>query len=139
MVNEKGQIKKGELIKRALENAEVLDSSIIRKEIYNYVKEEHTHTNFLALNSRDLNYMQLFRLNNRTPEIITDHIIDFLNDSHFVTCSEDNVLVNTNKIEEHKMSDIKEIDNTETDGLGLYIDGIYFKLYNANWQVEEVI
>lgn len=137
IIDESGKIKKGEMIERALADAPSLDKEIIAKKILNYVKSVK-NSKYFIINSRKINYVQVFvKTEEADAQKVADHILDFLEESTFITCSEDSVLVATNKLVEHKMIDIKDIDE-EKDGLGLYIDGIYFKLYDAGWQVEEV-
>lgn len=137
IVDASGKIKKGEMIERALADAPSLDKEIIAKKILNYVKSAK-NSKYFIINSRKINYIQVFvKTKGADAKKVADHILDFLEESTFITCSEDSVLVATNKLTEHKMIDIKDIDE-EKDGLGLYIDGIYFKLYDAGWQVEEV-
>lgn len=137
IVDSSGKIKKGEMIERALASAPSLDKEIIAKKISNYVKGAK-NSKYFIINSRKINYIQVFvKTEEADAQKVADHILDFLEESTFITCSEDSVLVATNKLAEHKMIDIKDIDE-EKDGLGLYIDGIYFKLYDAGWQVEEV-
>lgn len=137
IVDSSGKIKKGEMIERALASAPSLDKEIIAKKILNYVKGAK-NSKYFIINSRKINYIQVFvKTEGTDAQKVADHILDFLEESTFITCSEDSVLVATNKLTEHKMIDIKDIDE-EKDGLGLYIDGIYFKLYDAGWQVEEV-
>ena len=42
-------------------------------------------------------------------------------------------------IEHHNMIDIKDFSlNKDSQRLDLYIDGIYFKLEQASWQVEVI-
>ncbi|MER2227239.1 MAG: hypothetical protein ABS916_09310 [Carnobacterium sp.] len=137
IIDESGKIKKGEIIERALASAPVLDKEIIAEKILDYVKNAK-NSKYFILNSRKINYTQVFvKTETADAKKVTDHILDFLEESTFVTCSEDSVLVATNELVEHKMIDIKDIDE-EKDGLGLYIDGIYFKFYSAGWQVEEI-
>lgn len=137
IVDSSGKIKKGEMIERALADAPSLDKEIIAEKILNYIKGAKDSKYFI-INSRKINYIQVFvKTKGADAKKVADHILDFLEESTFITCSEDSVLVATNKLTEHKMIDIKDIDE-EKDGLGLYIDGIYFKLYDADWQVEEV-
>lgn len=137
IIDESGKIKKGEMIERALADAPSLDKEIIIEKILNYIKGAKDSKYFI-INSRKINYIQVFvKTKGADAKKVADHILDFLEESTFITCSEDSVLVATNKLTEHKMIDIKDIDE-EKDGLGLYIDGIYFKLYDADWQVEEV-
>lgn len=137
IIDESGKIKKGEIIERALASAPVLDKEIIAEKILDYVKNAK-NSKYFILNSRKINYTQVFvKTETADDKKVTDHILDFLEESTFVTCSEDSVLVATNELVEHKMIDIKDIDE-EKDGLGLYIDGIYFKFYSAGWQVEEI-
>lgn len=137
IIDESGKIKKGEMIERALASAPSLDKEIIAEKILNYIKGAKDSKYFI-INSRKINYIQVFvKTKGADAKKVADHILDFLEESTFITCSEDSVLVATNKLTEHKMIDIKDIDE-EKDGLGLYIDGIYFKLYDADWQVEEV-
>lgn len=137
IIDESGKIKKGEMIERALADAPSLDKEIIAEKILNYIKGAKDSKYFI-INSRKINYIQVFvKTKGADAKKVADHILDFLEESTFITCSEDSVLVATNKLTEHKMIDIKDIDE-EKDGLGLYIDGIYFKLYDADWQVEEV-
>lgn len=137
IVDSSGKIKKGEMIERALADAPSLDKEIIAKKILDYVKGAK-NSKYFIINSRKINYIQVFvKTEAADAQKVADHILDFLEESTFITCSEDSVLVATNKLTEHKMIDIKDIDE-EKDGLGLYIDGIYFKLYEADWQVEEV-
>ena len=137
IVDSSGKIKKGEMIERALADAPSLDKEIIAKKILNYVKSAK-NSKYFIINSRKINYIQVFvKTEEADAKKVADHILDFLEESTFVTCSEDSVLVATNELVEHKMIDIKDIDE-EKDGLGLYIDGIYFKFYSASWQVEEI-
>ena len=137
IIDESGKIKKGEIIERALASAPVLDKEMIAEKILDYVKNAK-NSKYFILNSRKINYTQVFvKTEAADTKKVTDHILDFLEESTFVTCSEDSVLVATNELVEHKMIDIKDIDE-EKDGLGLYIDGIYFKFYSASWQVEEI-
>lgn len=137
IIDESGKIKKGEMIERALADAPSLDKEIIIEKILNYIKGAKDSKYFI-INSRKINYIQVFvKTKGADAKKVADHILDFLEESTFITCSEDSVLVATNNLTEHKMIDIKDIDE-EKDGLGLYIDGIYFKLYEADWQVEEV-
>lgn len=137
IIDESGKIKKGEMIERALADAPSLDKEIIAEKILNYIKGAKDSKYFI-INSRKINYIQVFvKTKGADAKKVADHILDFLEESTFITCSEDSVLVATNKLTEHKMIDVKDIDE-EKDGLGLYIDGIYFKLYDADWQVEEV-
>lgn len=137
IVDSSGKIKKGEMIERALASAPSLDKEIIAKKILNYVKGAK-NSKYFIINSRKINYIQVFvKTEGADAQKVADHILDFLEESAFITCSEDSVLVATNELAEHRMIDIKDIDE-EKDGLGLYIDGIYFKLYDAGWQVEEV-
>lgn len=137
IVDSSGKIKKGEMIERALAGAPSLDKEIIAKKILNYVKGAK-NSKYFIINSRKINYIQVFvKTEGADAQKVADHILDFLEESTFITCSEDSVLVATNELAEHRMIDIKDIDE-EKDGLGLYIDGIYFKLYDAGWQVEEV-
>lgn len=137
IIDESGKIKKGEMIERALADAPSLDKEIIAEKILNYIKGAKDSKYFI-INSRKINYIQVFvKTKGADAKKVADHILDFLEESTFITCSEDSVLVATNKLTEHKMINIKDIDE-EKDGLGLYIDGIYFKLYDAGWQVEEV-
>lgn len=137
IIDESGKIKKGEMIERALADAPSLDKEIIIEKILNYIKGAKDSKYFI-INSRKINYIQVFvKTKEADAKKVADHILDFLEESTFITCSENSVLVATNKLTEHKMIDVKDIDE-EKDGLGLYIDGIYFKLYDADWQVEEV-
>lgn len=137
IIDESGKIKKGEMIERALASAPSLDKEIIAEKILNYIKGAKDSKYFI-INSRKINYIQVFvKTEGTDAQKVAGHILGFLEESTFITCSEDSVLVATNKLSEHKMIDIKDIDE-EKDGLGLYIDGIYFKLYDAGWQVEEV-
>lgn len=138
LIDEKGRIKKGELLRNALKDAETLSEKVIFDSFKKYLKhKDNRNIEFLALNSRDINYMQIFKIETNDKEEIADYIIDFLKDSSFVTTTEDNVLVATNSIEHHSMIDIKDIED-EGNGLGLYIDGYYFRLYNAAWQIETI-
>lgn len=138
LIDEKGRIKKGEILRNALKDVETLSEKVIFDSFKKYLKhKDNRNIEFLALNSRDINYMQIFKIETNDKEEIADYIIDFLKDSSFVTTTEDNVLVATNSIEYHSMIDIKDIED-EGNGLGLYIDGYYFRLYNAAWQIETI-
>ena len=137
IIDESGKIKKGEIIERALASAPVLEKEVIAEKILSYIKKAK-NSKYFILNSRKINYTQVFvKTEAADAKKVADHILDFLEESTFVTCSEDSVLVATNELVDHKMIDIKDIDEEE-DGLGLYIDGIYFKFYSAGWQVEEI-
>lgn len=137
IIDQSGKIKKSEIIERALASAPVLDKEVIAEKILNYVKKVKDSKYFI-LNSRKINYVQVFvKTEKADAQKVADHILDFLEESTFITCSEDSVLVATNELVEHNMIDVKDIEE-EKDGLGLYIDGIYFKFYSAGWQVEEI-
>lgn len=137
IIDQSGKIKKGEIIERALASAPVLDKEIIAEKLLKYIKNAKDSKYFI-LNSRRINYVQVFvKTETADAQKVADHILDFLEESTFITCSEDSVLVPTNELIEHNMIDIKDIEEEE-DGLGLYINGIYFKFYSAGWQVEEI-
>ena len=113
IVDSSGKIKKGEMIERALAGAPSLDKEIIAKKILNYVKGAK-NSKYFIINSRKINYIQVFvKTEGADAQKVADHILDFLEESTFITCSEDSVLVATNKLAEHKMIDIKDIDNFE--------------------------
>ena len=135
LIDEKGRIKKGEIMKNALEKAPSLEEKDIKKVLVEYFNKNKMK--YIGLNSRDINYMQLFINDKKDSNLIADYIIDFLKESSFVTNSEDAVLVPTNNMQYHSMIDIKDIF-IKDNAVEIYIDGIFFNLYNAEFQIETI-
>lgn len=138
-VDEKtGSIKKGKLIEDALKKAETIAPEKVKKVLTEFGKQvvEHNHR-FISLHSRDINYTQIFEVKEDVvPEYLAEYILDFFKDSSFATYSEDSDTVSL-----HDMLEIKdyELRPSETHPeLRLYIDGTFFLLASATWQVETI-
>lgn len=136
LVDNTGKINKGEVMRRALANVESLSEKEILDAIKSLVKILPKETKYLFLNSRDINYNQMFIIDGCTKKEIANHLLGYLKDSSFVTTNENAGPMN---IEHHNMIDIKDFSlNKDSQRLDLYIDGIYFKLEQASWQVEVI-
>lgn len=139
LVNDSGKINKGELIKRALENVDTVSVELLYDGLLEFA-EVVKEGSYLSLNSREINYMQIFITEGCTPKQVAMHILDYLSESSFVTTSEDSVLIPTNSIKHHNMIDVKDFEVLpKEERMDLYIDGHYFKLQHAGWQVENIL
>lgn len=138
-VDEKtGSIKKGKLMEDALKKVETIAPEKVQKVLTEFGKQviEQSHR-FISLHSRDINYTQIFEIKEDVvPEYLAEYILDFFKDSSFATSSED-----SDTVVLHNMLEIKdyELRPSETHPeLRLYIDGVFFILASATWQVETI-
>lgn len=133
------RITKGDFIEDTLKTSPTLDKDTIKRELKKYFIKTLKDTRYFLLNSRKINYNTFFDTEGATVNEVVDHVIDYLDNSSFV-CTEDETqepLIPISNLQHHKMSDIKDIDiESDEQALGIYIDGIYFKLIQADWMIE---
>lgn len=131
IIEQNGEIKIGELKRMALEKAPTLSKKQIRQELSSFIGGLDSRTKYLFLNSKEINYIQVFKLETESVKKTVDHLIDFLNESSFFTLENEELV-------EHQMINIKDIEHDSSSSAGLYPDGHYFRLEAANWVVEDI-
>lgn len=136
-VDENFNIKKGDLIKDSLREAPVLPKKQVIEELTKFIQKNVRNADYILLNARDINYIQVFDItNSKNANKIASHIYSYFEDSSFCTAEDKPGLIPAQDIEHHQMTNIKDIDVESKTELGLYIDTIYFKLVMDNWMVE---
>ena len=140
IIDNKGGIKKSELIKTALKDAPFLTEAQIKNQLELFAKRIKGKHGWLFLNSRDINYNMVFQVyEDATYKQIADYILSFLKESSFADSGDkqDYGLLNFEFV---KMMKIKEFIDEGGTSVGMYIgdNSVYFKLSLENWIVEDI-
>ncbi len=140
-IDEKGKIKKSDLIKEQLRNAPKLDENLIFAKLSAFCSTAlNRKVHYLFLNSREVNYNMMFDIS-KAPNgrLIANYIMDYLNESSYVGCDEQEPgLVSVDELKQHPMNDIRDFDDTNSNILGIYIGLEYFQLSFADYLLEVV-
>lgn len=140
-VDDKGNIKKGDLIKDSLKNAPVLPKEEVLDKLQVFFKQNSKDNKFFMLNARDINYVQIFDISEqKDARKIAEFLYKFFEDSGFCTVEEQDKpgLIPATDVVHHKMTSIKDIDIEGKSEAGIYIDDSYFKIVVENWMVEKI-
>lgn len=142
IVNNKGQVTMDSIAKSALRDTEKLNDSDILKSIIGYLAQfKNEIPKYIVLNSKEINYIQVFSQESKTKKEIGNHILDFMKESSFAYSTAVGgvaVSIPLSDVELIQMDDVRDYDVKE-DGLELYIGTVFFKIYACDWVVEEVI
>lgn len=141
-LNEEGKIKKNDLMKHILKDMEPLTEKQIRKSILTFLNKEMKKSNVIALNARSVNYTMVFNIKQgATPPVVANHIVSFLKDSSFLEAPYDenlDISIPTDDLKQVSLINVKDVVEEDNGDIGLFIGSTYFKLFGANWILENV-
>lgn len=136
-VDEKtGAIKKHDLMVSFLENAPTIEIKTIKEVLKEYFGI-NKNTNYHLLNSKMVNYNQVFHTNGASKMKKVDHLIDYLTESGFVASQDggSTVMIDAEAVFT-PMTDIRDIEIDDDGNLSMYIGATYFTLTPADHIVE---